>query len=256
MERVQRYRQTVANILIACAAFVGALVGLMQDALQMAAQQNTLDDVADKIASNQAFGLAASIFFVMLFGFIAFGAAYVLFDRWRFLRRLVLGRHDIEGYWFDALIDQNGQPRGYGYINISVTENGPHVEGWSLDEQGRETGHFVSKAAEFDNFILTFIYSKVTAADIEDMGLSRFVFSTNDGRPNRYSGDFISRQSPLTRTSAIRIEDKLTVKTLRSTRPTQQQIAALCDRMHRHLGITPAQGPTRETAFEKSVGAA
>lgn len=100
--------------------------------------------------------------FVVITGVVIAAAVLVLgkllfefaFLRIRSFRRLMLGRYDIEGSWFNVLRDDNGEPVGIGVSSIDFTRRGYFFE-WSMsgEEYGlaeAESGFELSLARGFN----------------------------------------------------------------------------------------------------------
>ena len=84
-------------------------------------------------------------FFVVLTGIVIAAAVVALgkmlfeaaFLRIRALRRMILGRYDIEGAWFNVMRDEDGAPVGVGVSNFGYGRKGYFLD-WSL--AGEEYG--------------------------------------------------------------------------------------------------------------------
>ena len=100
--------------------------------------------IAVALASAGSFDALPEVF-VVITG-IAVAAAVVVFGKFLFdfsflrirsLRRLLLGRYDIEGSWFNVMRDEDDEPVGVGVSNIGLTRRGYFFE-WSVS--GEEYG--------------------------------------------------------------------------------------------------------------------
>ena len=117
------------------------------------------------------------------------------------LRKLILGKHFIEGYWVERVIHSSDPSLNYGYslINIAYSKSGYLVEGEILDSQCSDSiGNFQSKHAKYTNGSLEYFFSGINVTDVNDktiVGTTEFLFSYGLKYPTRLKGKIIDTKN-------------------------------------------------------------
>lgn len=162
-------------------------------------------------------------------------------ERWRGLRRTILGDSYIEGVWFNKV--PIASPL-YGLLRIEIKEGSMRVEGEQYDQTGSMTATWHSDMAQFDGSILTYAY-KVIYAKVgqqqEIPGISRISFAkaSHSGVPRSYNGHFqdIAGNEVTCCFTGFRIEDKQTIQRLETPAEKQnavKQLVGSADRLSRN----------------------
>jgi hypothetical protein len=121
---VDRLRKAQISALVVIAAIAVAIaVGL--------ASAGSFDALPEAFVVITGIAVAAA---VVVLGKLLFEFSFL---RIRSFRRLMLGRYDIEGSWFNVMRDEDGEPVGVGVSNIGITRRGYFFE-WSMT--GEEYG--------------------------------------------------------------------------------------------------------------------
>ena len=120
------------------------------------------------------------------------GVALGLVDNSRTVRRLLLGRHFIEGWWVDVVKESESAPATSGAVFEIRWEEGSYVvEGESYGVDGDSFGEFHCDACEYDakarrlRYAYTGINARHPGGRLDGYGEYRF---KGDGPPNRIVG--------------------------------------------------------------------
>jgi hypothetical protein len=113
-------------------------------------------------------------------------------ERWRWLRKSILGDNYIEGVWFNKVPTN---PPLYGLLRIELRDGSVGVEGEQYDQDATLTATWHSEMAHFDGSILTYAYRVIYVREgqsHEIQGISRISFAkvSQKGVPRSYNGHF------------------------------------------------------------------
>lgn len=109
------------------------------------------------------------------------------------IRRIVSGRHHIEGYWFDASVDQSsGKVRDLAIIEIGFKDDEYSVEAILFRKNCTRIGTFNSRSSTFDGRLLWFSYERSTEIDEVEKGIgaSHYRFFIENPYPLGFHGDY------------------------------------------------------------------
>jgi hypothetical protein len=121
---MDRLRKTQISALAVVAGIAVALAVALTSA-------GSFDGLPETFAVITGIAIAAA---VVAIGKVLFEGAFLRIGPFR---RLVLGRYDIEGPWFNVMRDEEGEPVGVGVSNIGFARRGYFLE-WSMS--GEEYG--------------------------------------------------------------------------------------------------------------------
>ena len=121
---MDRLRKTQISALVVITAIGVALAVSLTSA-------GSFDGLPEAFVAITGIAIAAA---VITLGKLIFEAAFMKVGPFR---RLVLGRYDVEGSWFNVMRDEEGEPVGVGVSSIGFTRRGYFME-WSLT--GEEYG--------------------------------------------------------------------------------------------------------------------
>ena len=178
-------------------------------------------DAYQSSKSCEVFILVTMLLLVLLFINITKSFLLYLLDDYDCVRKFVLGKHYIEGYWFDKVVIGNKNYCGIFAISLS----GEHfvVRGQQYDEKGRRTKFWESRSATYDfkNQQLCFVYH---VSDDKDGGMKKITgFSTYSflgegfsSIPNAFKGTYadISDKNNRNEFKGNRIVDNNLIKRL------------------------------------------
>jgi hypothetical protein len=97
------------------------------------------------------------IIVLIIFYGIAETAVEASFDKSRVVRKVAMGKSDIEDVWLD-IVYLSDKVIGGGYIVISYDEGKYRLDGEDFNENGYRTGDFESTISDYDNHTLLFKY--------------------------------------------------------------------------------------------------
>ncbi len=155
---------------------------------------------------------------IILFVIISFfnWAITKIVDNSRPLRKLLLGKDFLEGWWIQKIMDNGMQERPviYSKVYISYDEGSYKVTGESFDKDGNFTANFHSQFSEYSNHVLKYPFTITTLENQEKkvFGTSKLRFSPNNEHPTKYLGIVYSnlREKPVY-IKAKKLEEKSTV---------------------------------------------
>ena len=177
MKRLERFIQSVK----AFALFAGLY-------LEKYLEQHLLDEKSRKPVLVTVFAFLGLIAFIK----IAEEVADFAIERWRGLRRTILGDSYIEGVWFNKVPLENPL---YGLLRIEIRDGSVRVDGEQYDQHGALTASWHSEMARFDGSVLTYAYKATYSRhgkEHEAHGVSRISFAkaSHSGVPQTYNGHF------------------------------------------------------------------
>jgi hypothetical protein len=114
-------------------------------------------------------------------------------NNWPWLRRIIFGRHHIEGDWFDiVLVPSEKQVREYGLISISIEESRFMITGILFDKSFRRIGDFSTHFARYRDSRIEYAYKRKTELDKHEVGsgLGEYEFSPDRPYPMEFNGTF------------------------------------------------------------------
>lgn len=121
----------------------------------------------------------------------------------KFLRKMLLGKHFLEGNWIQKLSTQSLSDRPVIYSEVYISyDNGRYkITGESYDKDGKFAANFQSHSSEYSNHILEYPFTITTLenTDKKVFGTSKLTFSATDEHSNRYLGIVYSnlREKPV-----------------------------------------------------------
>lgn len=134
------------------------------------------------------FGLAV-ILIIVVYLCIRRSADWVL--SWRWFRRWIAGRYDVEGTWMDV-VRQRGEVIYVGVLRVSVEREQLRITGENYGADGLLQDSFNSEQVALDWPVVTFTYTadRRATGNPESRGFSRIRFAERNGPPTRYKGFF------------------------------------------------------------------
>ena len=107
----------------------------------------------------------------------------------RWIRRYILGRQFVEGYWVDRVIE-GGQVESVGLLTIAYDNGQLEINGESLDTEGRRLGTFRTYISEYDNWEFRYAYHGMHKgkSDVRIDGYGEYHFVRGDRIPLAFSG--------------------------------------------------------------------
>ncbi len=108
------------------------------------------------------------------------------------LRRLILGRQDIEGTWIEVT-GKNGEVRYVSLIRLEIEDETVRISGENFDEEGKRDGTFLSDMLVVTWPVLKYKFTAVRAAGKipSYTAYGQIQFAERDGPPTRYHGFFL-----------------------------------------------------------------
>src|SRR5262249_1997762 len=85
---------------------------------------------------------------------------YVLLNNFRWLRKFIFGKENIEDFWLDILFKETGEIQEFGLIQIFYRNRQFKVHGDLFSTDVRRIGEFRSTLSGFDGSRLDFIYRR------------------------------------------------------------------------------------------------
>ena len=169
---------------------------------------------------------------IMLFGQLAKSSV----ERWRWLRRTILGDNYIEGVWFNKVPTE---PPLYGLLHFEFRNGSVGVEGEQYNGQAILTATWHSEMAHFDGSILTYAYKVIYVREgqpHEIQGVSRISFAkvSRNGVPLSYNGHFqdIAAERQNFCFTGFRLEDEDLLSKIESPSGKHDAILALISRLN------------------------
>ncbi len=143
----------------------------------------------------------------------------------RFIRKCILGRYFIEGYWFDIVtVPEEKKLREYGLIEIDYDQE-LIISGILYDLNFRRIGSFSTGLSDYADQKVEYAYSRIAEHDkLEDAsGLGEYIFTREKPWPLTFSGSFFdSELDKRVLVRGIRITDKSQINKIESNDPKQQ----------------------------------
>ncbi|MEA2907914.1 MAG: hypothetical protein QOI12_5301 [Alphaproteobacteria bacterium] len=131
-------------------------------------------------------------------------ASIYLLDNWAWLRKWIFGRHHVEGFWFDVVLEPSEthtsgrQVREYSLIEFVLADGRYSLEGTIFNKDLRRIGTFTTTFASYADrdFKLEYAYDRRSEFDrfVHGTGLGDYVFSSNKPYPLRSTGKFFDPQ--------------------------------------------------------------
>lgn len=160
-------------------------------------------------------------FLLLLFILKLFQAAIAnLIFHFRWLRRVISGRHDIEGFWVDESRRSKGSPVGGACIYIYVEDGILKISGSTVRAQDHIYAAWSSKFAVLNGNTLSYAFEAYTSNSEHpiDVGFGELQFIRGQRRPHSYTGFFFDTTSrEIVTVKGTRITDPNEVRDLRST---------------------------------------
>lgn len=137
--------------------------------------------------------IAICVFIIMSSANICFNL-FVNTPLW--VRRNLLGKHFIEGYWLQAISSKSLPNRApiHSLVYISFDRNQYTVSGYSYNAESKLIAKFSSQSSEYNKHKLKYPFS-VTSEEIKDyniFGFSELDFSSIEKYPTEYLGHVYS----------------------------------------------------------------
>jgi hypothetical protein len=113
-------------------------------------------------------------------------------ERWRGLRRTILGDNYIEGVWFNKVPINSPL---YGLLRIEIKDSSVRISGEQYDRNGAMTATWHSEMARFDGSILSYAYRATYSQHGQEQevhGVSQISFAkvSRTGEPRSYNGHY------------------------------------------------------------------
>lgn len=105
------------------------------------------------------------------------------------LRRLIAGKHFLEGYWKDIVSDETGGPIYAGIVLLYYEDGRLKVSGRDYNEK-ESIGDFRSTAAEYKEGELHFTFHYERELGESSTGVASFIFGMNQPTPLSFRGEF------------------------------------------------------------------
>lgn len=175
---------------------------------------------------NYVFSWTISLIAAYMLFYIIVSITKYLVDNSIWIRKLLLGKSFIEGFWVDIVYDKDEKIMGGGIVNISFVKDIPKIEGdnFSYDEttgECKRVGGFYSTLAQFNGTTLEFSYlSRQREANFHAPGYARYDFIvTNSKFFKNYDGYFFGSDNKTKITVlAKKISDKQSLEKLKDLR--------------------------------------
>jgi hypothetical protein len=119
----------------------------------------------------------------------------------RVLRRWILGRHYIEGYWKQLTRDETGAIRRVSIVLIYFDDGRLKISGREFDRHGLNKATILATLAEYDDGRLRFVFESQETDGKRQAGVANYMFSMRGGAPLGYQGE--SYDYALKRTSIV-----------------------------------------------------
>jgi hypothetical protein len=141
----------------------------------------------------------------------------LLVEKSKWLRKLLLGKHFIEGVWVQGIDIKSvsiKQPI-YSIVYITFDKDHLNITGESFNKKGEFLANFHSVSSEYNNHILRYPFTVKTLenGEMKIFGTSKLTFSLTDELPNRFLGIVYSnlREKPIN-VIGRRINEKIDMK--------------------------------------------
>jgi hypothetical protein len=186
VKRLERFKTSAHAILLTCATLVlGVLEEHLKKALEAHVESGRVAAVLSTAALAAAILISIHLFEAML------GAALES----RPLRRLVMGREDVEGHWVDVTFSgpSGSELWNGGVLAIGFSDGKFTVRGETFDSRGARVGTFYSDISAYEDRVLRYWFDKLKHTEHagEMQGASTYVFDL-DNRPNTFDGKYFS----------------------------------------------------------------
>lgn len=138
--------------------------------LLAALSKDVVFDLAGAWAStgaNSAFYQAIYIIGLILIYAALEGLTGLAIDKFRFVRRLLMGHEDIEGYWLDVVYQSDKIIAG-GLIVIAYEDRSYKISGRDFDENGALSAWFSSEISHFEQGRYRFTYRSMRPRPARD----------------------------------------------------------------------------------------
>lgn len=116
-------------------------------------------------------------------------------ENWVWLRKVILGKKFIEGYWMQQIADESlkDRPALYSIVYIYFDEDSLYISGESYDSNGNFTANFHSTHSEYKGSTMKYPFTVQTLESVNDkiFGISKLTFTITSKTPIRYTG-FVS----------------------------------------------------------------
>lgn len=111
------------------------------------------------------------------------------------LRKLLLGKHFIEGYWIEGVIDisEVNKLESFAIIKISYIDTYYEVSGDSYSTNGKLRGSFQSIYSDYEKYHLRYSYKGINSEhnEADVIGNAEIKFSPSNKYPVRLTGNLI-----------------------------------------------------------------
>jgi len=148
-----------------------------------------LTKVTEDVITSQASQIPGAVVFVVLVPALSLllkSLSTKIFNKSRILRKLVWGKHDIEGCWIDC-VSAEGTIISLGINQISVRDFVVHWRGQNFKPDGSPTSAYEAIAVSIDWPINKFWYAThpFFERSKQDEGIAELTFTAPDGKPPR-----------------------------------------------------------------------
>lgn len=141
---------------------------------------------------------AATVFAIVVLIFlfkIAAGLADLAVARSRITRRILAGKHFVEGPWIHTVVDEDGQPVSVGLVRIDYDSETLLVSGEAWGRDGL-LSNFTSETSFYGDYMLTFTYGQFGTLDQSKghetglVGIGKYRFTPQGQRPPDFCTGF------------------------------------------------------------------
>jgi hypothetical protein len=158
----------------------------------LASFQDTLFGTADRTVA-----LVVIVLVAIVFGQVTGVLIDKVIESWGFLRGILLARHNIEGYWSDAVVVDGATV--VGVFHICLEDESFRVHGVQYDSDGQQIASWHDVLLKFDGQNLRYLYeTRYQETNVTQFGYSEITFCRT-GRspyPDCANGHFLDLANP------------------------------------------------------------
>lgn len=154
--------------------------------------------IEKSISNNNLVGFITIISAIIIIGLLNFFIVLII-EKSKLLRRLVIGKDFIEGFWYEIVYNEERTIKWATLINIFYESNELKVNGISFYENGRKVAVFKSSHSNYYDLSLVFQYVAHTEAvpNFIEHGFTELMF---ENPATSFSGFFIDHTNSLRNT--------------------------------------------------------
>jgi hypothetical protein len=208
MRRLQTFQDSAKALLLTCTTLlIGASEDRFKDALKGVLKASGSVDVI----KTAAIGLVLLLALRSSTAFLEW-----LVESSRLVRRIVMGRADVEGVWVDVSFPLDRAEWQGGILTIGYAGGKLTVQGDTFDAVGARVGSFSSGISDYTDGVLRYWFDKVkqTTDNLELNGASVYRFDLLN-RPCRFDGRYFSSTGQVVQLHGERL-DRKTARSLKT----------------------------------------